>query len=209
MQLDHIVYGVPNLSQAIKEFQEKTGVTPTIGGKHKGLGTHNAIVSLGNLRYIELIALDPDASIKNRALPSWCAPLLDITKPEIMTWAIQTDNMTQLITQLNSFNLQIDPPQLFSREKPDSTTISMELAFKKQPPAPYDGIIPFLINWKSIHPTKTMESRCQIKNWYGTHPKADEINAIFSKVGIVFVVKKAPSVSMHLVLNTPKGIIEI
>jgi len=40
-------------------FEALTGVTPRYGSAHHGLGTHNALVSLGNGVYIELLAVDP------------------------------------------------------------------------------------------------------------------------------------------------------
>ena len=81
-QFDHVVYGVPNLKEAIEVFHEKTGTLPVIGGKHPHLGTHNAILSLGNLQYLEFIALDPEAPRAELALPSWCAELKGLSKPK-------------------------------------------------------------------------------------------------------------------------------
>ena len=37
-----------------------TGATPRPGGKHAGMGTHNALVKLGERLYLEIIAIDPD-----------------------------------------------------------------------------------------------------------------------------------------------------
>lgn len=207
MKLDHIVYGVPDLEKAINAFQEQAGIAPTIAGKHPGLGTHNAVLSLGNLQYLEFIAIDPEAHITNRVLPSWCAALLEISKPKIMTWVIRTDNMAEIVSKLNALgNLQIEPPQTFTRTKSDGTIVSMELAFKKEAPPPYDGLVPFFINWgKTKHPSETVESKCEIKEWYGCHPKAKEIESLLSQVGIQFVVKERPTVEFHLKLQTPKG----
>lgn len=211
MHLDHVVYGVPDLKQAIKIFQEKAGIAPVIAGKHPHLGTHNAVLSLGNLQYLEFIALDPEAPKMERKLPSWCALLIGLTKPKIMTWVVQTSNIEKTVQDLNANgNYHIDPPEAFSRVKSDGTKISMKLAFKKEPPAPCDGLVPFLIDWgKSSHPSTTVECKCSIKEWYGTHPDADNISKILSKAGIDFKIKKAATASMHLILKTPKGDVEI
>ena len=60
--LDHVVYGVSDLQLGIDAFKRVTGVKPVIGGQHVGLGTHNAIFSLGNETYFEIIAPDPEQS---------------------------------------------------------------------------------------------------------------------------------------------------
>ncbi len=211
MNLDHIVYGVPDLKQAIELFKKQSGVEPVIAGKHPGLGTHNAILSLGNMQYLEFIALDPEAPKKNKELPSLCSSLLDLSAAKIMTWVIRTDNLAKVVNELNALgNFQIDPPQSFSRTKSDGTVVAMELAYKKLPPAPGDGLIPFFINWgKTPHPSLSVACKCQIKEWYGCHPNADMLNNALHKVGIDFLIKPAEVPSMHLVMNTPKGEIEI
>ncbi len=63
LHLDHILYAVPDLQKGIDDFEKLTGVRPVYGGKHLNLGTHNALVSLGEEVYFELIA--PDPSRKN------------------------------------------------------------------------------------------------------------------------------------------------
>jgi hypothetical protein len=44
---DHLVYAVPDLAVATAELHTKLGVAPTAGGRHEGVGTHNAILALG------------------------------------------------------------------------------------------------------------------------------------------------------------------
>jgi hypothetical protein len=35
------------------------GITPSPGGTHAGLGTHNRLAALGNGAYLEILARDP------------------------------------------------------------------------------------------------------------------------------------------------------
>ena len=44
---DHIVLAVPHLQNAIDLFHTCLDVKAMAGGRHVGLGTHNAIVGLG------------------------------------------------------------------------------------------------------------------------------------------------------------------
>ena len=45
--IDHLVYAVPSLPAAVGEVAERFGVRAQAGGKHLGLGTHNALLALG------------------------------------------------------------------------------------------------------------------------------------------------------------------
>lgn len=58
-QIDHIILGAPELESAMTAFEQQTGVRPLHGGLHPNLGTENALVSLGDDFYLEIIAPHP------------------------------------------------------------------------------------------------------------------------------------------------------
>jgi Glyoxalase-like domain len=45
--VDHLIYAVPDLAAAVADLEGRFGVRAQAGGKHIGLGTHNALLALG------------------------------------------------------------------------------------------------------------------------------------------------------------------
>jgi len=60
LRIDHVVYAVHDLDQAAARFEDAYGLVGAPGGLHPQWGTGNRIISLGDARYVELIAIiDP------------------------------------------------------------------------------------------------------------------------------------------------------
>ncbi len=86
--IDHLVYGVPELTAGVARLADLLGVTAAPGGSHEGRGSHNALLSLGDGAYLEIIAPDP-------AQPKPPGPrpfgLDSLTEPRMVTFAVHAE----------------------------------------------------------------------------------------------------------------------
>src|SRR3990167_6072775 len=162
--LDHIVIAVPNLEEAIHNFQKILGVYPTIGGKHPDLGTHNAIIGLGNqdnLAYLELLAIDPDD--KNHRDTYTMGLSTNMQRPYIASWSLRCDSETNIEiinNHMKNFGQEYDHGNIRKggRLTPNNTELSWKIACSTLRIINSMGQIPFLIKWNNLdlHPTKSL-----------------------------------------------------
>lgn len=90
VSLDHFMWAGSNLDALVERFAALSGTRPLPGGHHPGNGTQNALASLGNGSYIELIAPDSDAG-KQGFLGELFKTLSD---PQVMFFLLRTNDLS-------------------------------------------------------------------------------------------------------------------
>ena len=201
LHLDHILYNVPNLQKGIEDFEQLVGVRPIYGGQHPNLGTHNALVSLGENIYLELIAPDPEQGIPVDKIKFG---LGKIKTPKIIKWAVRSTNITELGKEF-----QISNTENGTRTKDDGTKLHWKMAFITEF-NDNSELIPFVIQWDSkIHPASTSPKGCELLEFSAEHPSPNIFNKLVNKLSYPFNIVESQSVKLILKLGTPKGIIEI
>ena len=91
--IDHLVITAPSLAAGTEMVCEALGIRPQRGGVHVRMGTHNALLRLGEQLYLEIISVDPAASKPNR--PRWFCldELTPQSLPRLATWVVRTDDI--------------------------------------------------------------------------------------------------------------------
>ena len=141
--IDHLVYAVAELGPACDRIEASTGVRPALGGAHPGMGSHNALVSLGS-SYLEVIAPDPD-----QPQPAGPRPfgIDELDLPALLTFAARPgpdETIDDLVVALRSVGQDPGEPMAMSRRTPDGVELHWRLTM---PSGTADGVIPFLIDW--------------------------------------------------------------
>lgn len=132
--IDHVVIVVADLDRAIAGF-DALGFTAVRGGRHPGLGTHNALIAFADGAYFELIAfLVPASTHRWFAVVSKGGGLTD--------FCMQTDDLDADTASFKRAGATVNEPFAMERERPDGYTLKWVLAVAQPPSA---GAVPFLI----------------------------------------------------------------
>ena len=111
--LDHILLGCSDLDRGIEFVEEGTGAHAAFGGVHPGGGTQNALLSLGDRRYLEIIALDPaqpQADDLHR--------LKTLSEPRLIGWAAHVADVQALAKKLAQSAVATAGPTPGLRKRP-------------------------------------------------------------------------------------------
>ena len=87
--LDHFMLAVPDLDAATLDFERRTGVRPSAGGRHPGQGTRNVLAALGEGCYLEIIG--PDLT-QDRS-DNFGAVMARLPRPTLLKYAVRTSNI--------------------------------------------------------------------------------------------------------------------
>jgi Glyoxalase-like domain len=199
--LDHLVYAAPDLARAIADLEQRLGVHATIGGKHTGLGTHNALLSLSEDAYLEIIGPDPD-----QPPPAIPRPfdIDSLTAPRLVTWLAKARNLDQQLENARAAGYNLGKATPMSRDLPDGTRIEWRLAIPPQSLG--DGLVPILIEWHTDqHPAKTSARGCTLVELYGEHPQPETVRPILEVIGETLDIRQGPTPALIATLNTPRG----
>jgi hypothetical protein len=197
--LDHILLGCNDLDRGIKLVEESTGVRPAIGGVHPGRGTRNALLSLGERRYLEIIAPDPGQH-EIVHFPQ----IREMTDPRLIGWAVHPPEIAAIAKQLRENQIAFTGPEDGSRKRPDGHVLTwktINLADDRH------GLLPFFIEWSadSVHPSKDAPARCQLEYFEIMSADPDELSSTLKRIGLDLPVQRSDRARLRALISGPKG----
>lgn len=203
--LDHLVYATPDLDAAVDELERRLGVRAAPGGRHPGRGTYNALLSLGDGAYLEIIAPDPQQpdpdAPRGFALDQLEAPLL-------RTWAAKAPDIAQRVARSRAAGYDPGDPRAMSRERPDGVTLSWQLTVSGLPAGGW--LVPFLIDWgESPHPAGSAPEGVTVESLRAEHPQPETVRPLLDALEVELDVTTGPAPRLVARLSTPMGLVEL
>jgi hypothetical protein len=134
-RFDHLVVAVEDLDEAAVRWRA-AGLPAERGGAHP-VGTENVLVRGPGAAYVELIAAGSDES------NPWLDRVRSARGP--ISWAVAVDDLDDARTSLLAAGFEPDPPVPGSRRTAEGELLEWRVC--DVGPGPYDGSLPFLIEW--------------------------------------------------------------
>jgi hypothetical protein len=201
--LDHILLGCNDLQRGIEFVEERTGVRAAFGGVHPGRGTQNALLSLGERRYLEIIAPDPKQSG-----PVGHPQLATMTEPRLIGWAAHPGDLGSFAKKLGDAGVAFEGPTPGSRKRPDGRVLSWRTITLKDDRG---GLLPFFIEWSadSKHPSEDAPQGCKLESFAAVSPHPDGLLEVFKTLGVGMPVVRGEKEQLLAKLSSSKGSFEI
>jgi Glyoxalase-like domain len=202
---DHLVYGVLDLDDATNDLERRLGVRPGYGGKHAGGLTHNALLSLGEDCYLEIIAAVPGTA----ALGTPLAFGLDtLESSRLVTWSMKAPEIDRMIGEARARGYDPGDPVDGGRDLPDGSRLSWRVSLRPQLGG--DGVVPFLTQWRSEpHPSATAPKGCRLVSLSAEHPEPETVLPMLRALGADLAVSKGTRPRLIATLDAPNGTVEL
>lgn len=198
--LDHLMWGAASLEEGIEEAKRLFGIAPVPGGVHPGLGTRNALLSLGEAVYLEVIAPDPGQTLSG----TLGGRLATLSAPGLITWAAASPDLERVKAVATARSLTARGPVPTERRAPDGSLLRWELLFLGG--HPYGSLVPFFIDWRDTpHPAGSNPVGGRLRHLEIRSPEAAGLNDLFQALDLQVPVDTAAEPGLGAVIETAAG----
>jgi len=182
------------------DLGRRLGVHPVQGGKHRGRGTHNALLGLAGGAYLEIIAFDPEDPAPKRA------PLFRLDAfalPRLVSFAVGVKDIDVVVERARRAGYDPGQAESMSRLRSDGTLLRWRLT---PPPSADDFVIPFLIDWGDTpHPSQTSPEGVRLIELQAEHPEPEAIARALAALGVNMAVRAAREPALVATLDSSAG----
>lgn len=202
-RIDHLVLGIDDLQRGVAELERQTGVRAVFGGAHPGRGTQNALMSLGDHHYLEIVAPNPAEAGNPEA-----AELGRLTALTPVGWAVHSDDLEALQQSLRGRGPKTDEIRPGGRNLPDGSRLTWKTLSFAPSASP---LLPFFIEWGqgAAHPSATSPGGCRLTGFVLEDPAPDALRQSLRDAGLPTEVREGKEPRIRISLACPKGNVEI
>ena len=211
--LDHFILGCADLEQGVALVEKHTGVRAVFGGVHPGRGTRNALLSLGERKYLEIMAPDPAQHLEAGATvpgsrPSPLAKLRELKEPRIIGWAAHPGDLQNFAAKLQKAKIEFVGPRDGSRKRPDGKVLRWKTLTLKDD---YEGLLPFFIEWSadSVHPSADAPKGCRLVHFLADSPEWGRVRDAASVLGLDLGVNMGTAAVLSATMVGPEGNLDL
>ena len=203
--IDHLVYATKDVDATVHDLARRLGVEASAGGRHLGYGTRNALLSLGDGCYLEIIG--PDSGQPAPIRGYWYG-IDNIERPRLVTWTAQVEHIERVAAHAHATGYKPGDVHKVFRETPDGHQLSWRLTM---PPGAGDGLVPNLIEWDEgcPHPSETAPGGITLPERRGYHPLPASITPMLRALQVDLDVQIGAQPRLVAVLETPYGPVEL
>ena len=211
--LDHIVFAAPDLELAMQQFEDMTGIKPTLVGPLQGLGVCTAHVGLDHSRYIVILAPDKE---NDGPLGDDLRTLSEGTLTPYH-YAIRSSEVSRLVEGYISDVLGWNPDHIaIVQALPDASLRQWDLLTMYGHGV--GGIAPSYVKWKKAetHPSVTIALKAKLKTCMIRAPENHDVFKLITDVDgittgfgelLLEVSVETPNGTITFSSNYPKGLI--
>ena len=217
--VDHLIVLAADLDSGVAWCERTLGITPTAGGEHPLMGTHNRIVNVSSTAhpraYLEIIAIN---WIATSALPAGARRWFDMDDadlqqqvaqhgPRLIHWVAAVPDATAARAALATQGLERGEILSASRATPQGL-LQWQITVRDDGLRLMGGCLPTLIQWDAVHPCDSLPaSGVQLQQLTLQHPQVSTLQAACDAIGVgpqvAVAAGNAPGLTAHL--STPLG----
>ncbi len=199
--LDHFMYAVPCLDEGVAWAADVFDATPAFGGAHVGLGTRNALLSLGET-YLEIIAPDPLQQLQG----TMGERLAGLGEGGLVTWAA-AGSLEDVKTVLAEMHISCRGPVRTERQAEDGTSLVWQLLFPRR--HAFGPRLPFFIDWLDcVHPATSNPVGGVCTGLSLSCPDAEALSEVLTGLGLSVPVQPGPP-RMRVDIGTRRGAVQL
>jgi len=209
IRLDHLVIAARRLEEGVEWVERRLGGAAGPGGRHDLMGTHNRLFSLGPGRFLEVIAMDPEAAPPLQ--PRWFELDTPAMKsrlergPAFIHWVARSDDIDAALEAMGGAK-----PQVLALSR---GAFRWKIGVPADGSLPLSGIEPTVIQWFTQHPTEVLpDTGCRLESLVLRHPEAAAVVHRLHYAGLAAgdpIEASHEGLGLEARLRTPRGTVEL